>query len=669
MTQKISPFLESKYGWEYGESGWNDGMDENLLKFSFLFDKNVDGITSSLPPAVNGKAYFLTTDNRIYFAVGGLWKSTPVPKWFTFNDRSTAQAYLFNGSSVVLIKNQQQLGAQIDTLQQELTSPTGAEKVGFGNTTVANALSSVVTVNALNPPVGVTTFQEMLDYLNARGGGVLYLPNGTNITLTSPVSVYENTTIRGQSKFETTIQGDMVGYLVNILGHNVTIEGITLLGPNSGISTGGVGVASDFNRPKFKDCIIDGFNTGIIALGNNRDGEVSGCTFRNAPVKTSDTSSGYGVVTQSCQGWTIENNVFEDTVNRHAIYLSRRPTAGIKSQNHIVTKNRFYGRKDGAASHLTGYEVPLKIMGTQDVVCTDNIFDGGIGALFITKYSDAAINDLECKRITISGNIFKDMVAASADNAIVQFMNRTDYAYDILISNNIADNCACNFVMGSNLQNVKIHGNNIRLVDAPPGLTSVGIKFTNSTDVKNLYVHNNYIKVGTLDRAIHPRDSSGTVSVYDGWEISDNTLEGGFYGIMFQAVPATVISNLKITNNRITSSSDCVRFDGVTGFTGKIAGNTSPQNIRFNNSMVGKIAVFQNSCPVAMIATQELYLVEPFGRLQNLRTVRQAAPTANTWAVGDRCINEAPVAGGYEGWVCTAAGTPGTWKGFGLIQA
>jgi hypothetical protein len=46
-----------------------------------------------------------------------------------------------------------------------------------------------------------------------------------------------------------------------------------------------------------------------------------------------------------------------------------------------------------------------------------------------------------------------------------------------------------------------------------------------------------------------------------------------------------------------------------------------------------------------------------------------AAPTVGTWPVGQRIINSAPAAAGYSGWVCTVAGTPGTWKGYGLIQA
>ena len=45
-----------------------------------------------------------------------------------------------------------------------------------------------------------------------------------------------------------------------------------------------------------------------------------------------------------------------------------------------------------------------------------------------------------------------------------------------------------------------------------------------------------------------------------------------------------------------------------------------------------------------------------------------AAPTAaQQFHVGDRVKNNAPAAGGASGWVCTTAGTPGTWKAYGTI--
>lgn len=46
-----------------------------------------------------------------------------------------------------------------------------------------------------------------------------------------------------------------------------------------------------------------------------------------------------------------------------------------------------------------------------------------------------------------------------------------------------------------------------------------------------------------------------------------------------------------------------------------------------------------------------------------------AAPTTGTYRRGDTVPNSTPSAGGKWGWVCTTAGTPGTWKAFGVIDA
>lgn len=47
--------------------------------------------------------------------------------------------------------------------------------------------------------------------------------------------------------------------------------------------------------------------------------------------------------------------------------------------------------------------------------------------------------------------------------------------------------------------------------------------------------------------------------------------------------------------------------------------------------------------------------------------VDTAAPVAGTWAVGDRVFNQAPVVGQPKSWVCTVAGTPGTWTSEGNL--
>lgn len=44
-----------------------------------------------------------------------------------------------------------------------------------------------------------------------------------------------------------------------------------------------------------------------------------------------------------------------------------------------------------------------------------------------------------------------------------------------------------------------------------------------------------------------------------------------------------------------------------------------------------------------------------------------AIPAFGQWKVGDIVWNSSPVSGGTIGWVCTVAGSPGTWKTFGAI--
>lgn len=97
---EISPFVEVVYGWPYGSSGWNTDMDQNLVKFSYLFDRNIDAIVGSLPAIDEGKAYFYTADNRLYFDVDGQRYSSPVPKWFVVTLKATGVPYQFNGTTL-----------------------------------------------------------------------------------------------------------------------------------------------------------------------------------------------------------------------------------------------------------------------------------------------------------------------------------------------------------------------------------------------------------------------------------------------------------------------------------------------------------------------------------------------------------------------------------------
>ena len=46
-----------------------------------------------------------------------------------------------------------------------------------------------------------------------------------------------------------------------------------------------------------------------------------------------------------------------------------------------------------------------------------------------------------------------------------------------------------------------------------------------------------------------------------------------------------------------------------------------------------------------------------------------AAPTVGKYAKGSIVFNSAPASGGIPGWVCTTAGTPGTWRAMGVLAS
>lgn len=191
MTQQTSPFLEGKFGWALGESNWNLGMDENLLKFSYMFDKNIDGIVSSLPAAVNGAAYFNTTDNRIHYVVNGSYSSTPVPKWFIVTLRTTGATYQFDGTTLNAIPSNSDINTDLQAYKADVLDSTdpakGAAKQGYkGRTTYARLSDSLNVRDYISTSVdGVTSNQTGVVAAVAAAfasGSSLYWAAGTYVS-------------------------------------------------------------------------------------------------------------------------------------------------------------------------------------------------------------------------------------------------------------------------------------------------------------------------------------------------------------------------------------------------------------------------------------------------------------------------------------------------------
>jgi parallel beta-helix repeat protein len=69
-----------------------------------------------------------------------------------------------------------------------------------------------------------------------------------------------------------------------------------------------------------------------------------------------------------------------------------------------------------------------------------------------------------------------------------------------------------------------------------------------------------------------------------------------------------------------------------------------------------------------LLGVQDLVYGPTFGHPPGA-SAADSAPTAGWWERGAVVWNTAPSASGYAGWICVAEGAPGTWKGFGSIEA
>jgi hypothetical protein len=75
-----------------------------------------------------------------------------------------------------------------------------------------------------------------------------------------------------------------------------------------------------------------------------------------------------------------------------------------------------------------------------------------------------------------------------------------------------------------------------------------------------------------------------------------------------------------------------------------------------------------------IVLCQGLIYKNQINFINNNLDTKQYLPSFDTnnlsggWNIGNVIYNENPTSGGYIGWICTASGTPGTWKPFGKIE-
>lgn len=121
-----SPYFNINYGWVYGEDGWNTGMDENLLRSSFLMRNAVTEITSSLPPSPpDGYSCILTTDSLAYFRVEGNYVFVEIEEGYELTTLADGKRWRKESSGYVEIPTASGLNARVGSLEGRVDTAEG----------------------------------------------------------------------------------------------------------------------------------------------------------------------------------------------------------------------------------------------------------------------------------------------------------------------------------------------------------------------------------------------------------------------------------------------------------------------------------------------------------------------------------------------------------------
>ena len=139
------------------------------------------------------------------------------------------------------------------------------------------------------------------------------------------------------------------------------------------------------------------------------------------------------------------------------------------------------------------------------------------------------------------------------------------------------------------------------------------------------------------------------------------------------SIPSTAgVSTVKFNRNNYISSvhTNANTITLVSSGYMEVVGNTlngisSPFNLTATNILMSDNTKLNCSGSDTISGR---YYHKVLSNNNNVETIGTVSPTSGTWNVGDVCLNSAPASAGYIGWACTVAGTPGTWKTFGLIS-
>jgi len=168
-----SPYFDIAYGWAYGEDGWNPGMDQNLLRLSFLAKNAVNEFVDTLPASPgDGYSCILNTDNLAYFWVEGSWVFIPLEVGYEFTVLSNGSQWRRTSSGYQEIPNSSSLNDRVESLEESVEDLDFAVETHGQQIEALQEQSGGIISDASSLPVtsdgGTLTLSAWMEYVRNR---------------------------------------------------------------------------------------------------------------------------------------------------------------------------------------------------------------------------------------------------------------------------------------------------------------------------------------------------------------------------------------------------------------------------------------------------------------------------------------------------------------------
>lgn len=624
-------FSDADYqdGWEFvgnlppTRAMWDTLQRRNDQKFKFLqdngsmcFDSVADMVASDLGSGqtVITKGYYSVND-------GGSALYTIRAKDVADVDDGGSIIFLDNENVAELITdgtvNVKQFGAKGDGVTSDAVAFQNA--VAFAKKLLVPTATYLITQEVILSDIEVDLSNSQILYTIPNYENCFRV-GGSNVVIKNGRITPYNQTFHGSGGDHNMplIVGYYAGSKFNTEIFNVIVENLIVDGGFP--QQTGIVLVSRVHNIVLRNIIINGngnMNIGILLhWGGNDDHSV--------------TYHPHDILIENCKIF----NLSDSTADRTGITLS--------ASYNVCVRNITIDTVQNAVGIIPG-----------DYVMENN--PDGVYSMFDLQFHNILANNIKRSAFTIlgKGNVtsqtLKQYVSIKSCSFKSVLNTQASATYGILFNDydgnaSVIDSTFDNFWLGISFvrgKNVGINGcgfsnigyNTISLVDA------VNVSLINN----NMEMNGNAVTTGNVYQII--------INTSEKIKISKNLIK---YSAIAGVNPFGVRINDETSNKIIISENDFDDFSPAVSI-GSASYLERNKVICVNNFCNGAIRIGGGNS--IFQAGRKIYL-EGYD-----------APTEGTYQVGDIClrINTAP--GNNVGWVCTTAGTPGTWKEFGVVSA